>query len=77
MAVRKSTLIVAFLSTLLLSSALAFPTGEPIEELAKRSALGKGHDNPKPLDLDITEWSDIAEENCFAMLCRYHGERIW
>ncbi|KAL7623134.1 hypothetical protein AAE478_006815 [Parahypoxylon ruwenzoriense] len=33
--------------------------------------------NPIQLNVDVSNWQDIAEENCFAMLCRYNGQRVW
>jgi hypothetical protein len=27
-------------------------------------------------DFDITNWLNIAEENCYAMLCLFDGNRV-
>ena len=33
--------------------------------------------NPWPKNFDTTNWPNIAEENCYAMLCLFGGQRTW
>ncbi|KAI1739744.1 hypothetical protein F4680DRAFT_466253 [Xylaria scruposa] len=33
--------------------------------------------DPIPVTLNVANWQDIAEENCFIMLCRYNGQLKW
>ncbi|PVH90905.1 hypothetical protein DM02DRAFT_664548 [Periconia macrospinosa] len=47
------------------------------------SAIPTAHDkrnsesDPKDLQVNIEDWRDIAEEDCYLMLCRHHGKRVW
>ncbi|KAH8680674.1 hypothetical protein BX600DRAFT_519813 [Xylariales sp. PMI_506] len=44
-------------------------------ELARR-ATGTQTD-PYPITVDVTGWQNIAEMNCYLMLCKYSGQRVW
>ena len=33
--------------------------------------------NPLPIIVNVAGWQDIAEENCYVMLCQYGGQRVW
>ncbi|KAF1990254.1 hypothetical protein K402DRAFT_401118 [Aulographum hederae CBS 113979] len=66
------------LYSLLFSAALAAPTAEVHGEsqLVKRDP-GDSKEDPLPATFDISNWPDIAEENCFAMLCLRGGDRVY
>ncbi|KAG2024222.1 hypothetical protein GB937_003869 [Aspergillus fischeri] len=60
----------------------AAPVIEPTDEtgLVARTgntAPGGSKGNPKAATFDITGWEDIAEEDCYVMLCLKDGERTW
>ncbi|KAF2823795.1 hypothetical protein CC86DRAFT_384344 [Ophiobolus disseminans] len=76
MAASKTVVLVTCLLSLFSNSILAIPADQAVNQLA---AVEKRNErsNPKPLVLDISEWAGIAELNCWSMLCRYHGERVW
>jgi hypothetical protein len=44
-------------------------------KLVKR-VPGDSASNPIDADFDITGWPNIAEENCYAMLCLLGGNRV-
>ena len=64
------------LLTLLFSAAFAAPIGDSSnnEGLVKRA--GGSRNDPIHATFDITGWEDIAEENCFAMLCVRDGDQV-
>lgn len=71
-----------FLLSLLFSVAFAAPFNEPVEAgLVARAGdggePGKSKSNPKNAEFDISNWEDISEEDCYAMLCLKGGERTW
>ncbi|KAH9894578.1 hypothetical protein F4778DRAFT_784013 [Xylariomycetidae sp. FL2044] len=33
--------------------------------------------NPIDATFDVSGWPDIAEENCYVMLCVFNGQRVW
>lgn len=71
-----------FLLSLLFSVAFAAPFNEPVEAgLVARagdgSEPGKSKSNPKNAEFDISNWEDISEEDCYAILCLKGGERTW
>ncbi|KAI0548066.1 hypothetical protein F4679DRAFT_596972 [Xylaria curta] len=33
--------------------------------------------NPISITVDVSGWQDIAEENCYVILCQYHGNLKW
>jgi hypothetical protein len=72
----KTTAIVYCLLSLLSKGALAAPTGDAITQL---SVVQKRNDesHPKPFNVDITNWEGISELNCYQMLCKHEGKRIW
>ena len=47
--------------------------------IARAGNNGKGtsKSNPKDAKFDITGWEDIAEDDCYVMLCLKNGERTW
>jgi hypothetical protein len=65
------------LCSLLCSATLAAPAAEPINEaeLVKR-APGDSAADPIDAVFDITHWPNIAEENCYVMLCLLNGNRV-
>lgn len=65
------------LFSLLCSATLAAPVAEPINEaeLVKR-VPGASAADPIDANFDITNWPNIAEENCYAMLCLLGGNRV-
>jgi hypothetical protein len=78
MAVLKKTLIATLLLSLLTAGGLAIPTGEFKDGMTTRANDKPGDKtDPLPLNLDISEWADIGEENCYSMLCRFNGNRVW
>lgn len=42
-------------------------------EFAKRN----NRNSPIDATFNVAGWQDIAEEDCYVMLCRYGGERVW
>lgn len=44
---------------------------------ATKRTQGTTRDNPIPITFDITNWPNIAEEDCYAMLCIFGGQRVW
>jgi hypothetical protein len=78
MVVLKKTLIATLLLSLLTAGGLAIPTGEFKDGMTTRANDKTGDKtDPLPLNLDISEWADIGEENCYSMLCRFNGNRVW
>jgi hypothetical protein len=79
MAVLKETLIATLLLSLLIAGGLAIPTGDFRDGMTTRAndQPGDKSTNPLPLVLDIKDWADIGEENCYSMLCRFDGKRVW
>jgi hypothetical protein len=65
------------LFSLLCCATLAAPVAEPIDEaeLVKR-VPGDSATNPIDATFNITNWPNIAEENCYAMLCLFDGNRV-
>lgn len=57
--------------SLLYSITLAFPVAESSDgsSLMERATPGSSKDNPINADFDIAKWPDLAEEDCYAMLC--------
>ncbi|KAJ5195301.1 uncharacterized protein N7498_008739 [Penicillium cinerascens] len=66
-----------FFLTLLFPAAFAAPIGDSSnnEGLVKRA--GGSRNDPVHATFDITGWEDIAEENCYAMLCIRNGDRVY
>ena len=68
------------LLSLLSSVTLAAPVAEPIEEIDSEPGLvkraGGSHGDPIDATFNIAGWPNIAEENCFVMLCMLGGERV-
>jgi hypothetical protein len=79
MAVLTKTLMTTLLFSLITAGGLAIPTGEFKGGMTTRTndKPGDKKTDPLPLNLDISEWADIGEENCYSMLCRFNGERVW
>lgn len=69
------------LMSLFFSVALTVPVNEPMEHsgLSARAGTndGSSRQNAKEATFDVTGWEDIAEENCYDMLCLRGGERSW
>jgi hypothetical protein len=58
-------------------NAFALPVAETSDGLALiKRAPGDSSTNPIAATFDISNWADIAEENCYVMLCMYAGNRI-
>ena len=75
------------LFSLPLSAIFAAPVNEIDNELMARydengvvklleRAPGDTARNPIDVTFDISSWPDIAEENCFVMLCLMNGNRV-
>ncbi|KAF4153157.1 hypothetical protein CNMCM6069_001119 [Aspergillus lentulus] len=76
--------LVSQLFLLLLSCSPVFtvPVNVPgggADLIARAGNNGKGtsKSNPKDATFDVTGWEDIAEEDCYVMLCLKNGERTW
>lgn len=75
------TIQILFVS-LCFSAAFAAPVNEPVEAgLVARAGdggdPGTSRNNPKNAELDISNWEDVSEEDCYAILCLEGGERTW
>lgn len=66
-----------YLLALYVAIAFAIPldgtygTGKNLTHLATRQG-----GNVKPASFKIDNWSDMAEENCYIMLCEMDGKRV-
>jgi hypothetical protein len=74
MAILKNLATGLCLVSLLWPAALAAPVAEAIKgvELEKRYA-GESPGNPIMAYFNVGSWPNIAEENCYAMLCLNRG----
>ena len=61
--------------SLLCSVTFAAPVAGSIDgtQLMKRGVPGRDKSNPIDATFDITGWPDLAEEDCYAMLCLGKG----
>ena len=75
----KLTLNRVFVLSLLCSVTIAAPVIDFIDGIAhlKRGNGESGQpgtkDNPKDATFDVTDWPDLAEQDCYAMLCLGKG----
>ncbi|KAI0169910.1 hypothetical protein GGR52DRAFT_592504 [Hypoxylon sp. FL1284] len=84
MGICKSFIGKLFLLSLSCSTAIAAPAAELLDETEAREngsslavrASGTQRD-PIPAHFDITGWENIAEEDCYVMLCLENGNRVY
>ncbi|KAI1498382.1 hypothetical protein F5X99DRAFT_431853 [Biscogniauxia marginata] len=53
------------------------PKGEIEQPTGFESEKRQTQANPLQMTVDVSNWQDIAEENCYVMLCDYNGQRVW
>jgi hypothetical protein len=73
-----STKLLCVLS-LLCSVTFAAPVVGGDSDGTAQGTPGSSEDNPIDATFDITGWPDLAEENCYAMLCLGKGPvlQVW
>ncbi|KAF2152770.1 hypothetical protein K461DRAFT_313393 [Myriangium duriaei CBS 260.36] len=68
-----------FYLSILYDVSIAAPTADRrgvSSSLLRRGDRGS-KTNPIPATFDITQWPDIAEENCYVMFCKLNGNRLF